>query len=115
MSSWTWQKLSRVGHPGWEDRASGSPTWGQCGQELNGENVAPTPEPYHLVSAGVPNSICPGGVQHQFRLGAASRPHCGSKLSRVGALELGETDQDRLSLGWCWLSLWEGLDFYTSP
>lgn len=43
----------------WEDRASGSPTWGSCCQALNEGKVAPTPKLNHSVSARVSNSSFP--------------------------------------------------------
>ena len=55
----TGQELSREKGLGWEDGASRSPTWEQHGQVLNDGKVAPTPEPYHSVSAGVSNHSCP--------------------------------------------------------
>lgn len=99
-------RLSRVGSMDWEDRTSESSTWRQHGQELDGENVTPISE---LTLAP------PERVDHRFRLGTASCPHCRSKLGRMRSLGLGQTDQESPPLGVALAGLLHRGELHSSP
>lgn len=94
----TGQELSGVKGLGWEDEASRSPTWGQHGQALSDGKVAPTPKPYHSVSAGVSNHSCPSRsmLQLQVEYRQSSPPQEQAQQGRTTGIW--GTDQKSLSL-----------------
>ena len=68
----TWHKLGRVEPPGWEDRASGSPNWGQHCQDSVGR-MWPQLQSHTTQFLLASPTIAPlGGAHHQFSLCAAT-------------------------------------------
>lgn len=98
----------------WEDGTSGSPTWEQCFQALNkgkwllfqSHTTRSLPE--------FPAPTFSGGAHHRFMLGAASCPHCRSKLSKAEPLGLGRQIKIVFCWGWCQPSLPEWGKYFTN-
>lgn len=104
------------GQLGQEDEASGFPTWRQHDQALNGESLAPTPEPYHSVYARVFNSSSPRRSTLTYSVWVQlTIPSARTSSAGQDPPEIGKTDHSNLLLGWCQLSPLWGNKLYTPP
>lgn len=83
------------------DRVSGFPSLRRLDPALSGENVAPTPAPYHSYSSRVSNSVSSKRRALQVHVGCSqlSSLQENAQQDRTDSLEPGKTGRESLLLG----------------